>query len=186
MAYDYVTGYIYAATGSALIKIKFSPNGVESMTQVGLFTSGIQTIVFDETGAAYGMGIGRDNNKLYSINIETAETTLIGKCDIELPGGNASAAQSFAYDYDAHKLYWLFVSLDRSELYVLDRETGAIIDDCGDSVGWILGMFIVPSFDPVDREDAVTGVTLSEADTTVRVGCEADLICTVFPPHCCE
>ena len=152
MAFDWTTETMYAITNSG--------NGVSVLCTVDLLTGTLTDIApintngrnfwaftFDNHGSAYVLAAGvddydrTDTGKLYSLNLETCECTLIGDTGVVL-----YFAQGLAFNHATEQLYW-FNSYDESNgLYELDRSTGEVVKYYGRLMnGLTLQFMVIPN-----------------------------------------
>ena len=171
MAYDYSTGkayiinYLYGLwevdleTGDVLLDTgKLIHGDIPDLDDnAGLYIYGF---AIDLEGNAYGMTAGagliwggNGCSRFVSIDLETAEVTLIKQTDVE-----SYQEQSMCFDYNTGRLYWAqfntFYNQEPCDLYMVDTETGDLTW-CGKITEYgaqLLGMFIpyFPEEPPVE------------------------------------
>ncbi len=121
LAYNPVNKKLYEVYYDTLYEIDIN-NG--SQTYIGDFGSGpdwMIGIAFDAEGILYGWDIGTDN--LWTINIRTANATLVGPLGIDI-----IYAQDGAFDYEYDILYLSAYTESPSyggHLYVCNEDTGS-------------------------------------------------------------
>lgn len=122
MAYNYVTGELFAVTKSNTL-IKLSTTDSSSVVIGNITLDGIEmqndpfrAIACDKDGILYGIN---DNGMIYSINQENAQAQYV--CTLDVPMGVYQ--QSAAFSLKTNKLYWTNAG-SSTTLYEIDIKTG--------------------------------------------------------------
>ncbi len=122
MAYDYTRGNMYAVCGMMETRylgiVDLETGEIE---YVGELTAPMMmTFAIDDRGVGYGLTMDTQNAKLYRVDLDTAECTLVGELGMGL-----AYLQSMTYDYETGMMYWARAYNTTTEhgLYVLNTET---------------------------------------------------------------
>jgi len=119
LATDHNTNNVYGASDSDLYLVDPEDGSQELIGSFGNSINLMIAIAFDEDGVLYGWDLG---DKLWTINTETGQATLIGPLGIDI-----SYAQDGDYDPETETLYLTAFTLSPyygSYLYTCDMETG--------------------------------------------------------------
>lgn len=124
-----------------------TPSEVET---VGSFDVKLWTLAINGQGQAYG--VAYEGGNLYEIDLNNANTTLVGPT-----GKEVWYTQSMAFDLDSGELYWAqFATANDNGLYQVNTETGAATSLGGIGLGTQLtGMFMVPQATGPEVIDAI-------------------------------
>ncbi|MEG1773135.1 MAG: Ig-like domain-containing protein [Clostridia bacterium] len=172
MAYDIASEVMYGITGNILYTVDLA-TGEYTMIGGTETTGNLFTLACSDAGVLYTVD---ENGNLFTLNKTTASATLIGNTGIGL-----RYTQSMTWDHINGGLYWANCSGSDGILYSLDTATGAAT-----ALGNIYGRNMEVSClftkgiyigDPIP----VTGVTLTPATATLRLGKTISLTAQVDP-----
>lgn len=171
MAYDYTRGNMYAVCGEMQTRnlgiVDLETGEIE---YVGELTAPMMmTFAIDANGVGYGLTMDVNSAKLYRVDLETAECTLVGETGVAL-----AYLQSMTYDHHTGKLYWAQVINTTTDhgLYCIDPETAQVefIGVIGDGTE-ITGIYTVAQPDEagiLGDADLNGSVTVADAVLALR------------------
>lgn len=125
MAYDYTRGNMYAVCGEMQTRnlgiVDLATGNIEYVGE--LSAPMMMTLAIDADGVGYGLTMDTQNSKLYRIDLDTAECTLVGETGVPL-----AYLQSITYDHYTGKLFWAQVRhyTMPNGLYCVDPETAEV------------------------------------------------------------
>ena len=173
MTYDYKRNLIFVIVSVSNFSTLYSLNPTTAvMTEIGALNQNFYGICADENGTLYGVS---SLGMIYSINAETAEITFV-----IATGYVCKYVQDIAYDFDTGDIYWARVYSTNDGEHGLCRiniTTGEtfVLNKIGPSGAEIVGMFTVPSEEPVAPQftkgdmDNDGEITVADALNALRI-----------------
>ncbi|MBR5947295.1 MAG: Ig-like domain-containing protein [Clostridia bacterium] len=171
MAYDYTRGNMYAVCGEMQTRnlgiVDLESGNIEYVGE--LSAPMIMTLAVDDNGVGYGMTMDTQNSKLYRIDLDTAECTLVGETGVPL-----AYLQSLTYDHYTGKLFWAQVRhyTMPNGLYCVDPETADVefLGTIGDGME-LTGLYTIAAPDEngvLGDADLNGSVTIADAVLALR------------------
>lgn len=160
MSYNPMDGMMYYLCHDSQYNFYLKRSNLATPTEVevvGNFNVKMWTLAINEQGRAYG--ISYESGNLYEIDLNNANTTLVGTTGTEV-----WYTQSMAFDHDTGELYWArFAAIGDHGLYQVNTETAEVTSLGEIGLGTQLaGLFMVPQPTPdpeVINEIHVDGFT---------------------------
>ncbi len=201
MAYDYTSATMYALAGFGESAPDLYMVNMETgrLIMVADLEGSYKSLAIDADGTAYVTDSADayedpetweyivPNSKLYTLNLATGETTLVGDT-----GMKNNMFSTMAFDYDTGNLYWntvyrmdIFSPLE-AKLCVVDTETGkaTALGTIGTNGSQITGLFCIADEYPAEPETTLSNVTISETQKLLTVGESALLEAWAVHPAC--
>ncbi len=201
MAYDYTTATMYALAGYGETTPDLYMVNMENgrLIMVADLEGSYKSLAIDKDGTAYVTDSADayedpetweyvfPNSKLYTLNLATGETTLVGDT-----GMKNNMFSTMAFDFDTGNLYWNtvyrmdFFSPLEAKLCVVDVQTGlaTALGTIGTNGSQITGLYCIADEYPEEPETTLSNVTLAERQKLLTVGESATLEAWTVHPAC--
>ncbi len=201
MAYDYTSATMYALAGYGETAPDLYMVNMENgrLIMVADLEGNYKSLAIDENGTAYVTDSADayedpetweyvfPNSNLYTMDLATGETTLVGDT-----GMKNNMFSAMAFDYDTGNLYWstvyradMFAPIE-AKFTVVDIETGVAtsLGTIGTNGSQITGLFCIADAYPAEPETTLSNVTISESQKLLTVGESAALEAWSIHPTC--
>ncbi len=201
MAYDYSSATMYALAGYGEAEPDLYMVNMETgrLILVADLQGNYMTLAIDKDGTAYVTDSSEPyedpdtweyiypNSQLYTMDLTTGETTLVGDT-----GMKNNMFSAMAFDYDTGNLYWNTVyqadmySMVEAKLCVVDTQTGlaTALGTIGTNGSQITGLFCIADEYPAEPETTLTNVTMADNQKLLTVGQTAAMEAWVIHPSC--